>query len=161
MAVIDNAFETKGTHVYFYTGATMYQFSCPTGVTGLGGGSKDRIDTTCLDELGAFRKYVGGFADPDVLSIPFVLYKGSASHQAIFTLRDTGDVVPWFVGLSDSATAPTTVDTDDVIVVPVARSGFTFNGYVSNVTIDAEVNEVVRGTLTVQPSGTTVAHWAA
>jgi hypothetical protein len=161
MAVIDSAFETKGTHVYFYTSATMYKFSCPTGITGIGGGSKDRIDKTCLDETGAYRKYVGGFADPDVLTIPFVLYDGSASHQAIYVLRDSGSTVPWYVGLSDATTDPTTVDTDDVIVFPPGRTGFTFNGYISNITIDAEVNEVVRGTLTVQPSGTTTPHWAA
>lgn len=166
MSVIDNQFETKGTHLYFIdalttTDPTVTKLTCPTGITGIGGGTKDRIDTTCLDELGSYRKYVGGFADPAELSVPFVLYKGDGSHQALFLLRDSGATVSWMLGLSDSAVAPTLDSDMTSLVTPAARTTFAFSGYVSQVTIDASINEVVRGTLTIQPTGTTTPHWAA
>lgn len=158
--VVDNAFETKGTHVYFAmpgAPATVVKLTCPTGVTGVGGGSKDKIDTTCLDETGAYRKYIGGFADAAEVSVPFILYKADGSQADLFTLRDSNEVVSWFVGLSNVATAPT-LDSDSLLVPPTARDGFSFEGYVSNLTIDMATNEVVRGTLTVQPTGTTTYH---
>lgn len=155
MAVIDNAFETKGTNVFFYDSPTMYTFSCPTGVTGVKGGTKDRIDTTCLSNTGSKRTYIGGFSDSSEQSVPFILYKGSASHLKVMELDGTGEVVPWFVGLSDSTDAPTGIDTDGLIVPPAGRSGFLFTGYIASITIDIATNEVVRGTMTIQPSGDT------
>jgi hypothetical protein len=41
------------------------------------------------------------------------------------------------------------------ITLPAARSGFTFKGYVANLTFDMDTNEVVRGTLSIQPTGNT------
>jgi len=162
MAVVDNAFETKGTHLYFVDPVThaAVKLTCPTGITGIGGGSKDKIDTTCLDETGAYRTYVGGFADASEVSVPFILYKGDGSHESLFTMRDSNSVVSWLVGLSDSSTAPT-VTSNFELDPPNARTCLTFDGYVSNLTIDAATNEVVRGTLTIQPSGTTTFHPAA
>lgn len=165
MAVIDNAFETKGTHLYFAdfitdTDGAARKLTCPTGITGIAGGTRDKIDTTCLDETGSYRKFVGGFSDAAEISAPFILYKGDASHQALVELKNSGDVISWMACLSDSATAPT-LDTDEKLVTPTDRTTFAFDGYVSNVTFDAAVNEVIRGTLTIQPTGNTVAHWAA
>lgn len=165
MSVIDNAFETKGTHLYFAdfisnTDGVPTKLTCPTGLTGINGGTKDKIDTTCLDEVGAFRKFIGGFADAQEVSAPFILYKGDLSHQALLALQKSGDVINWMACLSDSAAAPT-LDTDGKLVTPTDRTTFAFDGYVSNVTIDAATNEVIRGTLTIQPTGFTTPHWAA
>lgn len=162
MAVIDHTFETKGTNLFFVDDLetpAVTKLTCPTGITGIGGGSKDKIDTTCLDELGAYRTYIGGFADAAEVSIPFILYKGDGSHQKLFLLRNTGETVDWMIGLSDSAAVPT-MDSNGGLVSPAARTTFLFSGYVSNLTIDAATNEVVRGTLSIQPSGATVPHWA-
>jgi len=166
MAVIDNQFETKGTHLYFIdalttTDPTVTKLTCPTSIPGLGGGEKDRIDTTCLDETGAYRTYVGGFADPQSLSIPFILYKGDGSHQALFLLRDAGTVISWMACLSDSTAVPTLDSDQTALVTPADRTTFAFDGYVSQVTLDATINEVIRGTLTIQVTGTTTPHWAA
>lgn len=165
MSVIENAFETKGTHLYFVdtattTDPTVTQLTCPTGITGVNGGTKDRIDTTCLSETGAFRTYIGGFADASEVSVPFILYKGDGSHQALFLLQQSGDVIGWMMGLSDAASVPT-IDTDFALVTPEDRTTFAFNGYISNLTIDAATNEVIRGTLTIQVTGSTTPHWAA
>jgi hypothetical protein len=157
MAVIDNAFETKGTHVYFVAqdGTTINAFSCPTGVTGLNGGTADTIDTTCLSTTGAFRTNITGFADTADVSVPFIFYDGSASHIAAKALQSSRAIRGWMIGLSDSATAPTTLDSDGIPIPPSARSAFTFLASVSNMTFDIAVGDVVRGTMTLKPSGET------
>jgi hypothetical protein len=161
MAVIENAFETKGTKLYFVdsTGLQVLSVSCPTGVTGVAGGTKDQIDTTCLDETGDVRTSIGGFADATEVSVPFILYDGDASHQDLFTLKTSGEVVAWMLALSDDTTAPTLAS--DGLEPPTNRTTFSWDGYVSNLTIDAAINDVVRGTLTVKPSGSTTPHWPA
>lgn len=153
--VIDNKIETKGTQVFFDNSGSVLKITCPTAVTGVNGGAKDQIDTTCLDVVGSFREFVGGFATADVVNIPFVLYDGDASHLQLKALQDSGAVIGWAVGLSDSTTAPTVIDSDGNITLPAARSGFAFKGYVANLTFDMDTNEVVRGTLSIQPTGNT------
>lgn len=165
MSVINNAFETKGTNLYFFdniteTDGTVRKLTCPTAIPGVGGGTKDKIDTTCLDQLGDFRTFIGGFADASELSVPFIVYKGDLSHQALFPLKAAGSIVGWYMGLSDSASAPT-ADTDLALVSPTDRTGFSFAGYVSDVTIDAAINDVIKGTVKIQPTGFTTPHWAA
>jgi hypothetical protein len=160
MAVIDSKFETKGTHVYFVgsDGSTVRRLTCPTGVTGISGGTKDVIDTTCLDTIGAFRENIGGFADPAEVQIPFVLYDGDAGHVDLMQLQQDGDVVGWFIGLSDATSAPTLAS--DGLEPPTDRTGWNFQGYVSNLTFDVAINDVVKGSLTVKPSGFTSFHAA-
>lgn len=162
MAVIDNVFETKGTNLYFANPPTptVVKLTCPTGITGVNGGSKDKIDTTCLSETGAFRTFVGGFADASEVSVPFILYSKDASQADLFALQRSGAIIGWYVGLSDSAAAPTIGSGGDLIS-PAARTGFSFQGYVSNLTIDMATNEVVRGTLSIQVAGFTAYHAAA
>ena len=166
MAVIDNTFETQGTHLYFVDTVTssvdaIAKVTCPTGITGIADAARDSIDTTCLDVLDGFRTRVAGMADPAVLNVPFILYDGDAGHQTLIELRRTKDVVGWLVGLSDATTAPTVIDSDGDITAPAGRTCFTFKGYVANVAFEASTNEVIRGTLTVQPSGAITPHWAA
>lgn len=169
MAVIKGKFETQGTSVYFAnpteSDPAVLKMTCPTAITGLGGGSADKIDTTCLDIVSKFREYIGGLADADELPIPFVLYREDdgtldASHAALFALRNSGAVVGWYVGLSDDDGAPT-LDTDHMFVSPAGRTGFVLSAYISNLTIDIATNEVVRGTVTLQPTGDTELQEAA
>lgn len=155
MAVIDSAFETKGTQIYFQdsTLANVLRLTCPTGITGINGGTKDKIDTTCLDQTGSFRTFIGGFADASEVQVPFILYDGDVSQAELFDLQQRGTVVGWFVGLSDGTTTPSAAS--DGLQPPTDRTGFAFQGYVSNLTFDAAINEVVRGALTIQPVGFT------
>lgn len=166
MSVIDNTYETQGTHLFFVDAVTssvdvIVKLTCPTGITGVAGGTRDQIDTTCLDVTDGYRKFVGGLATGDQVSVPFVLYHGDGSHQALFELKRTAANIGWLVGLSDSDSVPTSIDSDGEIEPPNDRTCFTFFGYVANVTIDANTNEVVRGTLTIQPNGATTPHWVA
>jgi hypothetical protein len=157
MAVIENAFETKGTHVYFVAtnNSTIHAFDCPTAVNGVNGGTKDTIDTTCLSTVGAFRTNITGFADTGDVTIPFIFYDGSAAHIEAKALHDSGAVRGWLIGLSDSTTAPTVIDSDGRLVGPTARTCFDFLASISNLTFDIPVGDVVRGTMTLKPTGTT------
>lgn len=159
MSVVDNTFETKGTQLYFVSSNAAVKLTCPTGITGINGGSKAKIDTTCLDVVGAFRTYIGGFADAAQVVVPFILYKGDVSQQDLVTLQQSGATVSWMACLSDAVTAPT-VDTDDSLITPTDRTTFAFRAYIDNLNFDAATNEVVRGTLTLQVTGSTTAHWA-
>lgn len=161
MAVIDNAFETKGTKLYFVNSAgnAVLSVTCPTGVDGVAGGTKEQIDTTCLDETGDVRTSIGGFAEATDVTVPFILYDGDASHQDLFVLKTSGEVVAWMLALSDDTTAPTLAS--DGLEPPANRTTFSFNGYVSNLTLSANISDVVRGNLTIKPSGATTPHWPA
>lgn len=165
MGVVDNNFETQGTNLYFVDTVTssvdeVRKLTCPTSVPGIGGGTKDRISTDCLDNVSGFHTYIGGLADAAEMTIPFILYKGDLSHQALLELRRANSIVGWYVGLSDD-TDPPTADSDGDLVSAVTRTGFSFRGYIANLTFDAEGNEVVRGSVTIQRTGDITAHWAA
>lgn len=148
--------KTQGTKLYFDDGGSVAELSCPTGITGLGGAA-DQIETTCLQDT-TDRTFARGLGNPGQVSVPFNLDPTETSHQTLFTLKDSGDVINWLACLSDGATAPTTV-VSGVITPPANRTSFGFDAYVADVTIDISTNEIVRGTLTLQRSGAVTATW--
>ncbi|HDS1622142.1 phage tail tube protein [Stenotrophomonas maltophilia] len=138
--------------------ASVLKFECPTAITGLGGAA-DQIESTCLDTVGD-KEYEGGLGNPGQVSVPFNFIPRSGSHQILFDLKDSREVLPWLIGLSDGTTVPT-LDTEDELVPPASptRTSIAFRGYVSDLNIDIATNEIVRGTLTIQRSGGVVPHW--
>lgn len=149
--------KTQGTHLFFVNpnaagGPAIVKFACPTGTSGLGGAA-DQIEDTCLDAT-TDKTFQRGLGNPGQVTIPFNYIPSDASHDALFKLKDTGENVPWYVGLSDGIATPT-LDSEDELVPPLAtaRSGFLFSGYIADVNIDIATNEIVRGTVTVQRSG--------
>ncbi|HGM6772867.1 TPA: phage tail tube protein [Stenotrophomonas maltophilia] len=138
--------------------ASVLKFECPTGITGLGGAA-DQIESTCLDTVGD-KEYEGGLGNPGQVSVPFNFIPRSGSHQILFDLKASREVLPWLIGLSDGITVPT-LDTEDELVPPASptRTSIAFRGYVSDLNIDIATNEIVRGTLTIQRSGGVVPHW--
>lgn len=144
---------SQGTMVYFVnpedTLPTVIKMKCPTGVSGMGG-AKDQIDDTCL-EATVDRSFTAGLGNPGQVSIPFILDTADASHQDLFDLKEAGDTLLWLVGLSDGTSAPTWAT--DTLTPPTDRSSIGFKGYIADVNIDIQSNDVVRGTLTVQRSG--------
>ena len=159
---MSDAVKTQGTKLWYINTATsstndFVTLACPTGITGLGGAA-DQIDTTCLDDT-EDRTYERGLGNPGQVSVPFVLKPSEASHQELFDLKQSGVTLNWMVGLSDGIASPTVAA--DEFVPPANRSCLAFRAYVSDVTIDAATNEVVRGTLTLQRSGVVTPHWKA
>ena len=153
--------KTQGTHLYFVkpgspTGAAV-KLTCPTGISGLGG-STDQIDVTCLDAT-EDRSYVRGMGNPGVVTVPFVLKAGDASHSDIIALRESGVVVNWRACLSDGTDAPTVTAGTNNFAALATRSHISFAGYVSDITLDGSTNEVWRGTLTIQRSGPWSINW--
>ncbi|WP_414486053.1 phage tail tube protein [Stenotrophomonas maltophilia] len=138
--------------------ASVLKFECPTGITGLGGAA-DQIESTCLDTKGD-KEYEGGLGNPGQVSVPFNFIPRSGSHQILFDLKESREVLPWLIGLSDGVSPPT-LDSDEELVAPASprRTSIGFRGYVSDLNIDIATNEIVRGTLTIQRSGSVVPHW--
>lgn len=153
--------KTQGTQLYLIdrftsSEAAIVRFACPTGITGLGG-PKDQVETTCLEATDD-KTFIAGLGNPGEVSVPFNLIPSAFSHQTLFDLKESGDVLSWIACLSESSTPPQ-LDSNDEFDPPADRTSFVFQAYISDVNIDIAGNEIVRGTLTLQRSGPVVPHW--
>lgn len=158
---IKGTIRTQGSELYTVDAltssvASVLKFACPTGITGLGGAA-DQIEDTCLDDL-SDKTYKRGLGNPGQVSVPFNFIPENGSHQILFDLQESGEVLPWLIGLSDGTGAPT-LDTDDSLIAPNDRTSLAFDGYVSDINLDIATNEIVRGTLTIQRSGPVTPYW--
>ena len=146
--------ESKGTRLYFaFTPSDIHQVACPTAINGLGGPA-DQIDTTCLSSIE--REYRQGLPNPGQVTVPINFIPRSAAHQALIDLKESGNTVSWMNLLSDyTGAGPTQVDSNDRLVSPGETSA-EFLAYVADFTFDVGLNEIVRGTLTLQRSGAVV-----
>jgi hypothetical protein len=148
--------KTQGTHLYFVnpTGPALVKLTCPTGITGLGGGDVDQIEDTCLDETDQ-HTFMDGLRAPESITVPFNLIPRDASHQLLFALRDQKPrpVLKWMALLSESATPPTL--SGGAMTPPNDR----FDCVITGVSIDIATNEIVRGTLTIQVRSLVVPQW--
>lgn len=148
--------KTQGTHLFLHntvaTPAAILKMACPTGITGLGAGTKSQIDVTCLDAT-EDQEFVPGLGAPGQVSVPFNFIPTAQSHQGILTdLKESGAVLDWVVGFSDGDDSPV-LDSDGEIEWPEDRTAALFHAYIAEVTIDAATNDRVTGTLTLQRSG--------
>lgn len=153
--------KSQGTGLYFAAGdpVSVMKLTCPTGITGIGAGQRSQINDTGLDELEE-ESFVSGLASPGAMSVPFIFKPTEADQQSLFDLKASGAKISWIVGFSDGTAAPT-LDSNDVLVGAAARTSAAFTAYVSEVTIDAASNDVVKGTLSLQRSGAVIWNWKA
>jgi hypothetical protein len=148
--------QTQGTELFVIddsnsvTEPEIVKMVCPTGITGMGG-ARDQIEDTCLDTTGD-KTFKAGLGNPGQVNVPFNLIPRDGSHKSLFAWKESGTVMKWLVCLSESSTDPT-VDTDGEFVKPTDRTTIEFEAYVADVNIDVANNEIVRGTLTLQRSG--------
>lgn len=146
--------KTQGTELFFInpftTAIDLLKFACPTGITGLGGPA-DQLDDTCLDSTE--RTYKQGLKAPGPVTVNFNFIPTNTSHQIIKQLYDSGRDIQWIIALSDGTSAPTQTSAGGMNP-PVSRSSIRFNGYVADFNLDVATNEIVRGTMTIQRSGT-------
>lgn len=141
---------TQGTRLFFAVSeSAIHKVACATGIQGLGG-SRDQIDTTCLES--EEREYEGGFPNPGQVTVPINFEPRSASHQALTTLRESGDTISWMIVLSDQAGSPTVQDSEGHLDSPGGTTA-EFRGYIADFNIDIASNEIVRATLVIQRSG--------
>ena len=154
--------KTQGTKLFFVDPLTssvpaIVELACPTGVSGLGGAA-DQIETTCLNAT-VDRTFARGLGNPGQVTVPFNLIPTAVSHQLLFELSDSGEIVNFLACLSDGTAVPNALDSNDRIVPPNDRTSFGFDAYIADVNIDIATNEIVRGTLTLQRSGPVTATW--
>lgn len=146
----DGVVKTKGTRLFFvYSTTEILKVDCATGISGLGGPG-DQIEITCLDSVE--REYEKGFKNPGAISVPINFIPGSAAHQALIDLDDSGEIVSWMIVLSDQQSDPQSTSTDGRLVSPGGTT-VEFLGYVADFEIDIQTNEIVRATLTIQRTG--------
>lgn len=151
------AIKTQGTQLYFIDNAQVKTLTCPTGISGLGG-SRDQIDATCLNATDD-KSYVSGLGNPGQVSVPFVFDPTAADQKLLYSLHDSGAVVNWMIGFSDGTATPTIVS--GALSMANTRTAASFDAFVADVNIDVATNEIVRGTLTLQRSGSVAWSWKA
>lgn len=151
--------KSQGTHLYLIdkitTPATpaLVKLECPTSISGVGGGTKNQINVTCLDEKEEER-FVAGLKTPSALSIPYNFDPSAVSHQLLDALQADGSNIQFCLCLSDGDTAPTL--TGDAITQPDGRTSVLFVAYVAENSLDIATNDIVKGTLSLQRSGKNV-----
>ena len=160
MEIYTMAVKTKGTELWLIrpdsAGYDVIKVGCPTGITGLGG-AKSQIETTCLDS--DEQEFEAGFAQPGQVTVNLDFDPAKISHQELWDLSESGDKVKWAIGLSDGATSIVpTVDSAGTITFPNTRTFIEFDGYVSDLPIDAALNSVLKSTMQIQRSGARILH---
>ena len=150
--------KSQGTHLYFVDNLTtpatptLVKMSCPASLSGVGSGAKDQIDVTCLDAL-TDREYLSGLASPSAISVPYNFDPKQVSHQLLNQMKADGGTTEFMICLSDGTDAPTLVG--GVLTAPLAtkRTSIKFVAYVAENTVEFATNEVVKGTVSLQRSG--------
>lgn len=119
-------------------------------ISGLGGAA-DQIETTTLDDA-SDKQFVAGLGNPGAVTIGFKVHSTEVSHESLFALKAAGTVMSWGIYSSPTTVAPTAVAS--VMQVSATRNSIIFSGYVSDFNIDIAGNDVWKGTITIQRSGT-------
>lgn len=148
--------KTQGTHLFFIHALAAVKLACPTGISGITTGARDQIDVTCLDNTDD-REFIGGLGSPGQMSVPFNFIPSDVSHQVLFDLKDSGDVIDWLVAFSDGIASPTV--TTGEFVAPTDRTSAELRGFVQDVSIDVATADKVSGTLSIQRSGRVKWNW--
>jgi hypothetical protein len=143
------AIKSQKTELFWASAPTVAtKLVCPTSISGLGG-ARDQVDTTCLSDNE--RTFLPGLGNPGQVTVAFNVHRGDLSHEQVLALKASGEVVSWGIYSSDAATAPTAVGS---VMQPVAdRVSAIFRGYVSDVNVDIQGNDIWKGTITIQRSG--------
>lgn len=142
--------KSQGTDLYWASGPTaVKRVVCATAISGLGG-ARDQIDTSCLDNT-QDRTFVGGLGNPGQVTVAFNVHKGEVAHEDLLALKAAGTTVSWGIYSSDATTVPTAAGS--VMQAVVDRVSAIFQGYVSDINIDIQGNDIWKGSITIQRSG--------
>lgn len=144
---------SQGTKLFFVDpdSGLPVSVTCATGISGLGGAA-DQIDTTCLDNT-TDRTYERGLGNPGQVTVPFNIHEGDVSHETLFALQASGETIGWRIYASSLGVAVPTVDSAGLLEPVSGVPSLGFEGYVSDVTVDIASNDIWKGTLVIQRSG--------
>lgn len=148
---------TQGTHIFFIdpefdsNGAGVRRIECATSFNP-GGAPADQIDDTCLEDLDASSKR--GLRRPGVATMGLNADPQNESHIRLYELfnGDEDVTLKFAIGWSDGTDIPG-VDSSEDFNLPVTRTWFIFEGYISDFPFDFALNSVVSGTVSIQRSG--------
>lgn len=139
---------TQGTDVYVHADNYIDKLACVTSISGLGG-ARSQIDVSCFssDEM----EYEGGMANPGQITFGGIYDSDDAVFATLIGLKESGEIVDWYIGGNDGTSAPTEVAT--VFTPPSDRTGIDFKGYVADISWQMDANSVWKYQLIVQRSG--------
>lgn len=141
---------TQGTEIYFVDDlGTLHTLHCPTGIT-IPRATKDNLDATCLNSED--RVMVPGLGTPPTLSITANFNPDQDSHVFLWEAQENRTILQFIVGLSNGTAAPT-LDTAGDVILPTTRGFVTFEGYVSDTPLDAQIGAFYTIDFTIQMSG--------
>ena len=147
---------SQGSELFFidtvnFSTGTILKLVCPTGIQGLGG-PRDQIETTCLDTIGD-KTYAAGLGNTGQITVPFNLIPRDAAIKGCSRSRKRGEVLDWMIGLERIDGAAGSLDSNGDFQPFSTRTAIKFDGYVSDVNLDIATNDIVKGTLLIQRSG--------
>lgn len=141
--------KSQGTDLFVCPdGVAVDKLACITQISGLGG-ARGQIETTCFSSIE--KEYEGGMATPGQITIGGIYDDADTVFDTLVSLKDSGDVVPWYVGGSDGTSAPTV--TAGALTPPTTRTGISFKGYVADISWQMDPDNVWRYQLVIQRSG--------
>lgn len=146
---------TKGTKVWFRdpdatAGGEIVEIPGMTQFNP-GGTPAEQIDDTDLADME--RKYKRGMRTPGQATGAVKADPAIAAHIRLAELAndDADRNIEFFVGWSDGTTAPTFAS--EAVVLPLDRTFYTFQGYISDFPFDFTLNAIVTTQLSIQRSG--------
>jgi hypothetical protein len=137
-------------------GTEIFYVSAPTVVTKIaqvvelpeaGGGPADEIEVTHLDSL--MKEFIAGLSDNQPITFPVRF--DPALHTALWTLKNSGVVVPIMIAFADGTGTPTAAA--GAFSALSTRSNLRGQAFVQNFTWNNPANSVLNSTVTLRPTG--------
>lgn len=145
-----NVIKTQQTELFWATAANVVtKATAVSGITGLAG-ARPPVDTSDL-AVGADATYIAGVAQPQQISVSVNVRRGEVAHRALLNLRDSGELVSWGIYSSDATAVPIAVGGE--LQAASGRVSVRFWGYVADVQLTMDRNDIWRGTVVIQRSG--------
>lgn len=144
------ALKVQGSQLWFNdpnNGAT--EVGCVTTINP-GSSPRSQIDTTCI--TADARTFLAGIQEPGTATFGINFDPSDDSHVRLNELQNLGVNLDWALGFSDG-TASATAESNGEFDLDEGRSWVLFNGYISDLSLDFAVNEVIRSVVTIQVSG--------
>lgn len=140
----------QGTEIYFVNDTgELAVLHCPTGVN-IPRATKENIDITCLSDQD--RRFKAGLGTPPTVTVTAYFDPQNPSHKYLWDAQESRETLTFIVGLSDG-TADPTVDTAGDVVLPTTRSFVSFDGYIQDTPLDAQLAAELTVSFTIQMSG--------
>lgn len=139
---------TQGTTLYFLDDEGAVQAVAATSINGISA-QRESIETT---DLGCNAKtFMPGLMAAGKAQFAVHFDPSNPVHTKLHDLYVNGATLHWALGWSDGTAAPTV--TAGALQLPLGRTFLTFDGFLTDVTFDFAINNVVNSQVSIQISG--------